>query len=73
MVLHVAGVPREREPDRPCGLWSHRMRACPTMRALAPPDARPPLQSPTLCALVPPPIRNGAVRTCHLLGQWGTS
>ena len=37
----------------------------------APPDARPPLQSQALCASVPPPIRNGAARTCHLLGQWG--
>ena len=35
----------------------------------APPDARPPLQSHTLCALVPPPIHKRGARTCHLLGQ----
>ena len=30
---------------------------------------RPPLQSQTLCALVPPPIHKRGARTCHLLGQ----
>ena len=69
----VKHMPRFRSARMQVGAGARRWHEMMAVRALAPPDARPPLQSPTLCALVPPPIRNGAARTCHLLGQWGTS
>ena len=66
--LHVAML-RECEPDLPCVIATRSPLCVPW----PPPDARPPLQSQTLCALMPPLIRKRGRASAIYLVSGGTS
>ena len=58
-----------REPDLPCVIATRSPLCVPW----PPPDARPPLQSQTLCALMPPLIRKRGRASAIYLVSGGTS